>query len=107
MNTLPAIAPYRYHALLCAGKNCTTGLNLVKYLRARLQEEGLDQGSNHVRVNRAGCLGICTQGPIMVVYPEGVWYAALDEVVIDRIIERHFKSHQPLLSHCFYQRVTG
>jgi len=98
MNTLPTVEPYRYHALLCAGKNCTTGLSLVKYLRTRLQQEGLDQGSNHVRVNRAGCLGICSQGPTMVVYPDGVWYASLNESIIDQIIDCHFKRHQPLLS---------
>ena len=101
-----AIKPYHYHAVLCAGKNCTEGMKLVKYLKQRIQDEGLQEGEFAVRVNRAGCLGICSQGPIMVVYPQGIWYAGLNEAVIDQIIESHFRQHTPLASHCFHQQAA-
>ena len=42
-----------------------------------------------VRVNRAGCLGNCDAGPVIVIYPEGIWYTYLDEQDIDEIIQSH------------------
>ena len=45
-----------------------------------------------VRVNSAGCLGRCAQGPTLVVYPEGVWYTYRDERDLDEIIEEHLQN---------------
>ncbi len=101
---LPSLAPYRRHVLLCAGKNCVEGMRLLQYLKRRIQEEGLHTGANAVRANRAGCLGVCTQGPIMVVHPDGIWYARLDESVIDRIIDAHFLRDAPLREYCFHAK---
>lgn len=96
------ILTYAHHAIVCSGKNCTSGLSLIKYLKRRLQEEGLDQGKQHVRANRAGCLGICTDGPIMVVYPEGIWYHKLDEAAIEQIISSHFLMQKPVEQYIFH-----
>lgn len=84
----PVIAPYKQHVMLCCGKHCNEDRSLMQYLKQRLTEEGLVD----VRANRAGCLGVCVQGPVMVVHPEGVWYCNLDEAGIDRIIEEHLKN---------------
>lgn len=46
-------------------------------------------GPGKIRINRAGCLDRCDEGPVMVVYPEGVWYRYVDEQDIDEIIEEH------------------
>ncbi len=46
-------------------------------------------GKGGVRVNNAGCLDRCEEGPVMVVYPEGVWYTYVDTDDIDEIIDRH------------------
>jgi len=99
----PMIAPYKRHALMCCGKSCGENLPLLNYLIQGINKAGLTMGDpNSVRVNRAGCLGVCQQGPIMVVYPEGVWYYGLDEEKIDRIIEEHFKHDQPVKELAFY-----
>jgi len=45
-----------------------------------------------VRINKAGCLERCEEGPVIVVYPEGVWYTYLDESDIDEIVESHLKN---------------
>jgi len=42
-----------------------------------------------VRINKAGCLGRCDNGPVMVVYPEETWYTFLDKSDIDEIVEEH------------------
>ncbi|OIQ88461.1 ferredoxin, 2Fe-2S [mine drainage metagenome] len=48
-------------------------------------------GAGQVRVNRAGCLDRCDDGPVCVVYPEGVWYTYVDQSDIDEIVERHLR----------------
>ena len=42
-----------------------------------------------MRINAAGCLGRCEQGPVIVVYPEGTWYTYVDKEDIDEIVDRH------------------
>ncbi len=63
----------------------------------RLMEEIEDRGlSGDVVVNNTGCFGICDKGPIMVVYPEGVWYGNVSEDDIERIVEEHFEGGTPV-----------
>lgn len=85
------IDDYEKHVLLCCGKHCDANRDVMMYLKQRLQDSGL---SSRVRANRAGCLGVCVDGPIMVIYPEGVWYRAVDTQAIDRIIEQHLLHDQ-------------
>lgn len=51
-------------------------------------------GPGQVRINKAGCLDRCAGGPVMVVYPEAVWYTYVDESDIDEIVESHLKNGQ-------------
>ena len=55
---------------------------------ARVKGEGL-AGPGGVRVNKAGCLDRCDDGPVLVVYPDNVWYTYVDQEDIDEIIDRH------------------
>jgi cob(I)alamin adenosyltransferase len=60
---------------------------------------------NPCRVKRSTipCLGICTGGPIIAVYPEGIWYHLIDEVLLERIVEEHLKNDQPVEETIFYR----
>lgn len=49
-------------------------------------------GPGKVRVNKAGCLDRCAGGPIVVVYPEAVWYTYVDQQDIDEIVESHLRN---------------
>jgi (2Fe-2S) ferredoxin len=42
-------------------------------------------------VNNTGCFGICSRGPIAVVYPEGVWYGGLTPEAVEEIMEQHIE----------------
>ena len=95
----PSIAPYQRHVLMCCGKACGEQLPLLKGLKKKVKEVGLD---GEVRVNRAGCLGVCEQGPIMVVHPEGVWYYDLTKEKLERIVDEHFKQGKPVKDFVFY-----
>lgn len=48
-------------------------------------------GKGKVRVNNAGCLDRCDEGPVIVIYPEGVWYTYVDKDDIDEIISEHLQ----------------
>jgi (2Fe-2S) ferredoxin len=49
-------------------------------------------GKGKVRMNRAGCLDRCSEGPVLVVYPEAVWYTYVDQEDVDEIVESHLKN---------------
>jgi len=100
------IPPYKHHAIMCVGKACGENMPLLKYIKKRMVEEGLAEGEGSVRVNRAGCLGVCEQGPIMVVYPEGVWYADMNEAKVDAIIAQHLKGGKPLETLAFHVQAV-
>ncbi len=65
------------------------------YAKQRMKELGLT-GAGKVRVNKAGCLDRCEEGPVCVVYPEGVWYTYVDETDVDEIIESHLVGGKPV-----------
>ena len=52
--------------------------------------------AGRIRINRAGCLDRCDEGPVMVVYPEGVWYRYVDQSDVDEIIEEHLLNDRPV-----------
>ena len=75
-----------------AGKQCcanTGGEVFFDYLRSKLLEMELF-GPGKIRVSKSGCLGRCSLGPCIVVYPEGVWYRYSSLEDIDEIIQSHF-----------------
>ena len=72
--------PYARHVLVCVGGFCSPnreGRMLYAELARLLQREGLLFGPRRVKRGETPCLGVCAGGPIVVVYPEGVWYAGV------------------------------
>lgn len=108
-----SIGRIRRHILLCADQTtprCSgyeEGLRSWRRLKARLKELDLasappswrgdttadvpptEPGDGSVLRTKVDCLRICEQGPIAVVYPDGVWYHHVDEAAIDRIVDEH------------------
>lgn len=89
---------YERHCFVCtSGEWCGTidgdGLGVQARLKALVKERGL---GDRVRINKAGCFSQCGNGPMMVVYPDGVWYAALTPDDADEIVERHLVGGVPV-----------
>ncbi len=58
------------------------------YVKRRCKELGIS-GPGKIRINTAGCLDRCELGPVLVIYPEAVWYTYVDRADLDEIIEQH------------------
>lgn len=72
---------------MCAG---------AKPLWDRLQSKLSTQAMSRVGMTATGCLGFCRAGPLMVVYPQGIWYAPRTEADIDEIIRSHLDEDKPV-----------
>ena len=59
-------------------------------MKAQVKKLNLN-GKGKVRINRAGCLDRCGEGPVLVVYPEAIWYTFVDQTDIDEIITEHLQ----------------
>ncbi len=86
---------YRYHLFFCCNVRshatcCHAGgaAEAFTYAKARVRDMDLG-GVGSIRVNMAGCLGRCDEGPVVVVYPDAIWYryANLDD--IEEILQVH------------------
>ena len=93
---------YERHVFFCCnqregGKTCCNdkGASAMRdYAKRRVKELGLAQGDGargRQRVNQAGCLDRCEEGPCIVIYPEAVWYSYVDHADIDEIVEEHLR----------------
>jgi NADP-reducing hydrogenase subunit HndC len=86
---------YRSDVLVCAGTGCTSSGSVA--LRAKLVEEIAKLGlQDEVRVIETGCFGLCAQGPIIKIYPEGSLYTRVSEADVTEIVSEHLYKGRPV-----------
>ncbi len=98
--------PYSCHVLICTGDFCSRdrrGRALYSQLAVLLQREDLLFGPTRVKRGETPCLGVCAGGPIMVVYPEGVWYAGVTPELLERIVVEHLKQGRVVEEAVFHR----
>ena len=95
----------RAHVLVCAGTGCTSSnsLQIADKMEEELKASGLD---NEIHVVRTGCHGLCALGPIMIVYPEAVFYSMVTVEDVHEIVEEHLKNGRPVTRLVYDETVT-
>ena len=105
MSGKPQMAPYARHLFFCAGRFCDPeGRARVLYeqLPQMLGELGAYDNPQRVKRGIVECLGVCAGGPLLVVYPDGVWYHHVDAALLQRIIVEHLQGNKPVAESIFH-----
>lgn len=92
---------YRYHVFFCTnqredGRPCCgrfPAVALRDYMKQQVKALNLS-GKGAVRVNNAGCMDRCSLAPVLVIYPDAVWYRYENQTDIDEIIREHLQQGQ-------------
>ena len=102
----PLMDAYSRHILVCVGGYCSPdqrGRELYRLLPSLLQREGLLFGPRRVKRGETPCLGVCTRGPIVVVYPEGIWYCDVTPALLERIVVDHLRNGKVVEEAVFHR----
>ena len=91
---------YRKQVLVCGGTGCTSShsMKVIERLEATLKEMGLDD----VLVVKTGCFGLCSLGPIMIVYPEGAFYAQMTPEHAETVVKQHLVKGGSIVKELLY-----
>src|SRR5213594_3972036 len=99
---------YDRHVFVCtSGDTCPTQADVeryVKMLRDRVRESGRQAD---VRINKSGCFTQCGHGPMIVVYPENVWYAGVKQEDLQEIAQSHMLGGKPVARLVYAPGVKG
>jgi (2Fe-2S) ferredoxin len=99
--------PYARHVLVCTGSYCSPdrrGRQIYSELARLLQRENLLFGDTRVKRGETPCLGVCAAGPIVAVYPDGIWYANVTPALLERIVVEHLK-HGSVVEEAVFHRM--
>jgi (2Fe-2S) ferredoxin len=99
---------YDVHVFVCtSGDDCPSKGDVegfVKHLRAEVVKAGRQRD---IRINKAGCFSQCGHGPMIVVYPENVWYAGVKQEDLPEIVQSHILGGTPVARLVYEPGVKG
>ncbi|MDQ1330193.1 MAG: NADH-quinone oxidoreductase subunit [Thermodesulfobacteriota bacterium] len=107
IDDIPAGRPvYPYHLMICGGTGChaSKSMEIVHRLADAIERR---QIGDKVIIIETGCNGFCAQGPVMVVYPGGIFYEYLKADHVDEILDRHILKGDPVENFMYHDPVTG
>ena len=99
---------YSRHVLVCTGGFCSPdrrGRAIYSKLAELLQRENLLFGPTRVKRSETPCLGVCDSGPIVAVYPEGIWYSNVTPALLERIVIEHLRDGKVVKEAVFHRLV--
>ena len=99
---------YNCHVFVCtSGDTCPQQGDVEKYVK--ILRTAAAQAGKHaeVRINKAGCFSQCGHGPMIVVYPDNVWYGGVQESDLEEILESHILGGRPVKRLIYDPGVPG
>jgi cob(I)alamin adenosyltransferase len=105
---MPSMRLYGRHVFICHHGDCAPsneGENLHRRFLELNRTQSLNKLRNPERVKCSivDCLGVCSGGPVMVVYPDGIWYHHVDEAALERIYQEHILGGRPVEELIFHR----
>lgn len=102
------MATYGRHAFICMNGNCAdpeAAMALQRYFLKlnRSSERNKLRNPERVKCTLSDCLGICSHGPILTVYPDGIWYHGVDEAALEEIYREHIVGGRPVEKYIFHR----
>jgi (2Fe-2S) ferredoxin len=95
------------HVLVCTGPRCDIDGVPAHALFHRLGEMIDARPDIKVKRTRTQCFMVCKEAPILVVYPEGVWYHRVDEKALERIVVEHLEGGREVTEYVFHRLHEG
>lgn len=92
---------------MCIGPRCSEGNAQAESMFQQLGEKIDSRPHLKVKRTRSHCFAVCKHGPILVVYPDGVWYRCVDEKVLERIVVEHLEGGREVSKHVFHRLAEG
>ena len=101
----PVLRPYKKQVFVCTGPRCApeTSPALYEHLKIRLKTLGLAEGPERIARSQCHCFGVCKGGPILAVFPEGIWYHHVTVEKLERIIQEHLIRNEPVSDFIFHR----
>lgn len=100
------ITAFEKHVMICQGKTCTCH-NSPETLEHAKEVLAKSAAAGKIHLTKTLCTGRCADGPVMLVYPEGVWYKKVTPEVFDQILQSHLEDGQPVEEHLLYRWGSG
>ncbi|MDF2675735.1 MAG: NADH-quinone oxidoreductase subunit [Bacillota bacterium] len=96
------MAIYRSHVLVCGGTGCTSSKSVLikERFEEKIKEINLDK---EIQVVLTGCFGLCEQGPIVIVYPEGTFYSKMSLDRVDEIVSEHLNKGRIVKKYVYHE----
>ncbi|HBI02688.1 MAG TPA: 2Fe-2S ferredoxin [Paenibacillaceae bacterium] len=91
----PRLKALKKHIFYCGSEHCNgqDAEAVIDAFKEQFVEHGIHK---EVKVNKTSCLGMCGNGPFILVYPEGIWYYNVTVDDVPRIVEEHFVGKEPV-----------
>ena len=93
--------PFQYHVFVCRqekpeGVNSCSAACSWDVLAALNRELDIEGAAGEVQITTCGCLGLCDEGPVVIIYPDGVWYRGVKAADVPEIVASHLRSGKPV-----------
>jgi (2Fe-2S) ferredoxin len=95
------------HVLMCTGPRCSENNTLAESMFQQLGQKIDARPQLKVKRTRSNCFAVCKNGPILVVYPDGVWYSCSDESILERIVSEHLQEGVEVSEHIVHRLGIG